>query len=167
MFFCGFLFSVFWGCFYFVLLTTSCPANQQGKAPGNVCPETKGNLLARSGPWPRWQSARGRKDNKLRCNPESAGALQTSQRKLKTNNQIIHSELCALWTSAEFWIRLEREGRKGNQRKKQTFHKGQRWSVNLSPNRLRGSSCPWGFAHAKTVLVFVQEYVLSFDRIYQ
>lgn len=65
-------------------------------------------------------------------------ALQTLQGKLKTNNQIIHSELRALWTSAEFWIRLERGGGKGIYGKKQTFLKGQEVELNLYSEAGRG-----------------------------
>lgn len=65
----------------------------------------KGKFLPGAGLSPEQRGAKGRMDNKPRCNPESARTLQTFQGKLKTNNQIIHSELCALWTSAEFWMR--------------------------------------------------------------
>lgn len=95
-------------------MPTKEAADQEGKVPVNVFLETKGSKLAAAGLSPEQQSAKGRKDNKPRCYPESAGALQTLQGKLKSNNQIIHSELCAPWTSAEFWISLEREGGKGN-----------------------------------------------------
>ena len=70
-----------------------------------VFEKQKETFLPEAGFSPELYGATGRKANKPRCNPESAGALQTFHGKLKTHSQIIHSELCAPWTSAEFWIR--------------------------------------------------------------
>lgn len=80
-------------------------------------------FLPGAGLSPEQRGAPGRKANKPRCDPESAEALQTFQGKLKTNNQIIHSELCALWTSAEF-LDTVRERGKNDLREKPASHKG-------------------------------------------